>query len=103
VVAPNELPEWPSLRSELTRGLGSRLTLQEGISGLSLVGKGLPADAVGQALETARLSGVEVLGTETSQRRVTLLVAESQATRLTAALHRTFIEAPAGSREDLPG
>ena len=71
--------------------------------GLSVVGKGLPADAAGQALETARLSGVEVLGVETSQRRVTLLVAESQATLLTAALHRTFIEAPAGSREDLPG
>ena len=62
VIAAGELPEWPSLRSELTGGLGSRLTLQEGISGLSVVGKGLPTDAAGQALETARLSGVEVLG-----------------------------------------
>ena len=103
VVATDELPEWPSLRSELTRGPGSRLTLQEGISGLSVVGRGLPPEAVGQALETARLSGIEVLGAEASQRRVTLLVAERQATRLTAALHRAFIEAPAGSREDLPG
>jgi len=103
VVATDELPEWPSLRSELTGKLGSRLTLQEGIFGLSVVGKGLPPDAAAQALETARQSGVEVQGVETSPRRITLLVAESRATRLTAALHRTFIEPPAGPREDLPG
>lgn len=103
VVAANELPEWPSLRSELTRRLGSRLTLHEGISGLSVVGNGLPPNAAGQALETSRRSGVEVLGVETSPRRITLLVADSCATRLTAALHRTFIESPGRPREDLPG
>ena len=103
VVAADALPEWPSLRSELTRGLGSRLTLQEGISGLSVVGKDLPTDSAGQALETARRSGVEILGTETSPRRVTLLVADSQATRLTAALHRSFIEPPDPPAEDPPG
>ena len=92
MVAPNELPEWPLLRSELTRGLGSRLTLQEGISGLSVVGEGLPSDAAGRALETARRSGMEVLGVEISPQRITLLVTGDKTTPLTAALHRTFVE-----------
>ena len=103
VVAAGELPEWPSLRSELSGRLGPRLTLHEGMSGLSVVGMGLPPDAAGQALETARQSGAEVLGVEASPRRVTLLVAESQATQLTAALHRTFIESPRRPAEDPPG
>ena len=103
VVAAGELPEWPSLRSELSGRLGPRLTLHEGMSGLSVVGMGLPPDAAGQALETAGQSAVEVLGVEASPRRITLLVAEGQATRLTAALHRTFIESPGRPAEDPPG
>jgi aspartokinase len=103
VVSTAELPEWRSLRAALTRRLGSRLTFREGLSGLSVIGTGLPPGAAENALETARQSGVEVLGVETSPRRITLLVAGGQANRLTAALHRTFIESPDRPAEDLPG
>ena len=103
VVSTAELPEWRSLRAALTRRLGSRLTYREGLSGLSVVGTGLPPAAAENALATASRAGVEVLGVETSPRRITLLVAGGQANRLTAALHRTFIESPGPPREDLPG
>ena len=103
VIFTAELPEWPSLRAELTRRLGSHLTFQERISGFSVVGNDLPLDAADQALETARRSEAKVLGLETSPRRITLLVMGGQAIQLTAALHRTFIEAPGLARKDLPG
>ncbi len=91
-ISTADLPEWPSLRSGLRRQLGARLTLQESLAALSVIGANLPPTAAQEAMETASQADVKVLGVETWPRRITVFIESKHAARLTRALHKVFIE-----------
>ncbi len=91
VFVRDDLPDWPSLRRRLEAQFESRLTIEEGLGAVSVVGTGLsPASETTRALAEAERASVKVLGIDTSPLRVTLLVSPTEVERLARVLHTAF-------------
>ena len=92
VFSRDDVPDWSDLRSELQNRFAGKLTLDEDLAAVSVVGTGLgPAGETARALAEAQKCGAEIVGIDTSPLRLTLLVRPAHAPALSRALHAEFV------------
>ena len=92
VFSRDDVPDWSELRKQLQSRFAGKLTLDEDLAAVSVVGTGLgPAGETARALAEASGCGAEIVGIDTSPLRLTLLVRPPHAAALSRALHGAFV------------
>jgi aspartate kinase len=92
VFSRDDVPDWSELRGELERRYGAKLTIDDDLASVSVVGTGLgPAGETARALAEAQKCGADIVGIDTSPLRLTLLCRPNHTESLSRALHAAFV------------
>jgi aspartate kinase len=92
VFSRDDIPDWARVRDSLLARFGARLTVEDDLAAVSVVGSGLgPAGHAEQALACAIRAGADVRGVDTSPLRLTLLTGPHHVEGLARALHAAFL------------